>query len=402
MLDSRRALFPALARLQGGQAVAYFDGPGGTQVPGAVAAAVSDYLLHHNANTDWVFPTSVETDAVIAGARDAFRDLFNARSADEVVFGNNMTTLTFHVARSLGRAWGAGDEVVVTELDHQANVAPWAALARERGITVRTVRFNPVTGELDLDEMARLVGPRTRLVAVGAASNALGTVNDIPAVVRLAHAAGALAFVDAVHFAPHAVIDVQAWDADFLACSAYKMYGTHVGILHGKRDLLASLDVPKVIPASDAPPERVETGTLNHEGIAGAAAAVEFLASLAPGGTSRRARLVATMGMLREEGQALVTRLWSGLAALPGVRLYGPPPARPRTATLSFTVDGAESRDVARALAAEGIFVSDGDFYASTVIERFGGRGMVRAGCACYTTVSEIDRLIHSVAGLCD
>jgi cysteine desulfurase family protein (TIGR01976 family) len=367
-----------------------------------VAAAVRDYLLHHNANTDWVFPTSVETDAVIAGARGAFRDLFNARSADEVVFGNNMTTLAFHLARSLGRAWGAGDEVVVTELDHQANVAPWMAIARERGITVRTARFDPVTGELDLDDMARLVGPRTRLVAVGAASNALGTVNDVAAVVGLAHAAGALAFVDAVHFAPHAVIDVQAWDADFLACSAYKMYGTHVGILYGKRELLASLDVPKVVPASDAPPERVETGTQNHEGIAGAAAAVEFLASLAPGGASRRARLVAGMGMLRDEGQALVTRLWMGLAPLPGVRLYGPPPSRPRTATLSFTVDGVASRDVARALAAEGIFVSDGDFYASTVIERFGGKGMVRAGCACYTTVSEIDRLIHSVARLCD
>jgi selenocysteine lyase/cysteine desulfurase len=239
-------------------------------------------------------------------------------------------------------------------------------------------------------------------VAVGAASNALGTVNDVAAVVSLAHAAGALAFVDAVHFAPHAVIDVQAWDADFLACSAYKMYGTHVGILYGKRELLASLDVPKVVPASDAPPERVETGTQNHEGIAGAAAAVEFLASLAPGGASRRARLVAGMGMLRDEGQALVTRLWMGLAPLPGVRLYGPPPSRPRTATLSFTVDGVASRDVARALAAEGIFVSDGDFYASTVIERFGGKGMVRAGCACYTTVSEIDRLIHSVARLCD
>jgi cysteine desulfurase family protein (TIGR01976 family) len=402
MLDSRRALFPALARQQGGQPVAYLDGPGGTQVPAAVAAAVSDYLLYHNANTDWVFPTSVETDAVIADARGAFRDLFNARSADEVVFGNNMTTLAFHVARSLGRGWGAGDEVVVTELDHQANVAPWLAIARERGITVRTARFDPATGELDLDEVARLVGPRTRLVAVGAASNALGTVNDVPTVVGLAHAVGALAFVDAVHFAPHAVIDVQAWDCDFLACSAYKMYGTHVGILYGKRDLLGSLDVPKLIPAPDSPPERLETGTQNHEGIAGAAAAVEFLASLAPGGSTRRERLVAAMGMLRDEGQALVTRLWTGLAALPSVRLYGPPPNRPRTATLSFTVDGVESRDVARTLAAEGVFVSDGDFYASTVIERLGAGGLVRAGCACYTTVSDIDRLIHLVAGLCD
>ncbi|HWZ59452.1 MAG TPA: cysteine desulfurase-like protein [Gemmatimonadaceae bacterium] len=407
-LDLRRAQFPALAREYNGQPVAYFDGPGGTQVPTVVSAAVTDYLLYHNANTHWVYPTSVETDAAIEGARSAFADLFHARSAEEIVFGNNMTTVTFHLARALGRAWGPGDEVVVTELDHQANVAPWTAIARERGITVRTVRFDPATGELDLDDLARMVGPRTRLVAVGAASNALGTVNDVRTIVGLAHAAGALAFVDAVHFTPHAVVDVQAWGADFLACSAYKMYGTHVGILYGRRDLLATLDVPKLAPAPEAPPERLETGTQNHEGIVGAGAAVDFLASLAPTGKgergTRRERLVAAMTMLHEEGQALVARLWSGLAALPAVRLYGPGPDRPRTATLSFSVGDMDSGDVARRLVERGLFLSDGDFYASTVVERLGmeRRGLVRAGCSCYTSVSEVDRLIHGVAALCD
>ena len=404
-LDARRAAFPALRRVHNGHPVAYFDGPGGTQVPTVVAAAVSDYLLHHNANTDWEYPTSIETDAMIAASRSAFADLLNARSVEEIAFGNNMTTLTFHLARALGRGWGPEDEVVVTELDHQANVAPWTAIARERGITVRTVRFDPVTGELDLGELARMVGPRTRLVAIGAASNALGTVNDVKTIVGLTHAAGALAFVDAVHYAPHAVVDVQAWGCDFLACSAYKMYGPHIGILYGRRDLMARLDVPKLVPASDAPPERVETGTLNHEGIVGAGAAVDFLASLAPGaGGTRRERLVAAMRMLETEGNALVGRLWGGLAALPGVRLYGPGPDRPRTATLSFSVGSVDSGDVARRLAAEGVFVSNGDFYASTVVAKFRmeGPGLVRAGCACYTTVSEVDRVIHGVAELCD
>jgi cysteine desulfurase family protein (TIGR01976 family) len=404
-LDARRAAFPALRRVHNGHPVAYFDGPGGTQVPTVVAAAVSDYLLHHNANTDWEYPTSIETDAMIAASRSAFADLLNARSVEEIAFGNNMTTLTFHLARALGRGWGPEDEVVVTELDHQANVAPWTAIARERGITVRTVRFDPVTGELDLGELARMVGPRTRLVAIGAASNALGTVNDVKTIVGLAHAAGALAFVDAVHYAPHAVVDVQAWGCDFLACSAYKMYGPHIGILYGRRDLMARLDVPKLVPASDAPPERVETGTLNHEGIVGAGAAVDFLASLAPeAGGTRRERLVAAMRTLETEGNALVGRLWGGLAALPGVRLYGPGPDRPRTATLSFSVGSVDSGDVARRLAAEGVFVSNGDFYASTVVAKFRmeGPGLVRAGCACYTTVSEVDRVIHGVAELCD
>jgi len=403
----RRALFPALQRREAGLPVAYFDGPGGTQVPKPVADVMSDYLLHHNANTHWAFPTSVETDTIVAGARAALADLLHAASSDEIVFGNNMTSLTFHLARALGRGWAAGDEVVVTELDHQANVAPWQAVARERGITIRTARFDPATGALDLEHLASLIGPRTKLVAVGAASNALGTITDVRAVAAHAHEAGALVFIDAVHYAPHASIDVQAIGADFLACSAYKFYGPHLGILYGRRDLLAALDVPKLDPAPNTPPDRIETGTQNHEGIAGARAAVEFLASLAPAGATdgtRRTRLVAAMDHLHDEGARLATQLWTGLARVAGVRLVGPTPDRPRTSTVSFAVAGRSSADVARHLVGHGIFASHGDFYASTAVARLGvgPTGLVRAGCACYTTSDEVDRFIAAVGSLAD
>lgn len=395
-----RARFPSLQRWQGGHPVAYFDGPGGTQVPREVADAVADYLLHHNANTHWAYPTSEETDAMLAEVRRAAADLLNA-TPEEVAFGNNMTTLTFHLSRALARGWAAGDEVIVTELDHHANVAPWREVARERGLVVRTVRMDPATGTLDWDDLARAFTPRTRLLAIGAASNALGTVNDVEAATRLAHAHGALCFVDAVHFAAHGVIDVQAWACDFLACSAYKFYGPHVGILYGRRVLLEALDVPRLEPAPNDAPERLETGTLNHEGIVGTGAAIDFLASLAPAteGT-RRARLTTALGALHARGDALVARLWHGLAAVPGVTLYGVAPGGHRTPTVIFTVAGRTSTAVARQLVPHGIFASNGDFYATTVIERLGqaANGVVRAGCACYTTEDEIDRLVHAVA----
>jgi cysteine desulfurase family protein (TIGR01976 family) len=405
--DTIRAQFPALARGHLGRPVAYFDGPGGTQVPSSVVEAMSDYLLNHNANTNWAYPTSIETDAIIAGARSAFADLFGSALAEEIVFGLNMTTLAFHIARALGRGWGPGDEVVVTQLDHQANVAPWRALAQERGITIRLVHFDPISGELDMEELARSINSRTKLVAIGAASNALGTINDIPRITRMAHAAGALAFVDAVHYAAHGLMDVRGWDCDLAVCSAYKLYGPHIGVLYGRRDLLAGLDVPKVGPAPDEPPERIETGTQNHEGIAGAAAAVDFLASLATvkrGKATRRARLESAFGMLHREGEALVTRLWDGLAAIPSVKLYGPRPGRPRTPTVVFTVRDLAARAVAEQLARAAVFVSHGDFYASTVIERLGvtEHGLVRAGCACYTTPDDVDRLIDAVMQIGD
>jgi cysteine desulfurase family protein (TIGR01976 family) len=397
---ARRAHFPALERTHAGRPVAYFDGPGGTQVPRAVADAMVDYLFHHNANTHWAFPTSVETDALLLDARAALADFLGA-ARHEIAFGNNMTTITFHLARALGRGWGPGDEVVVTELDHHANVAPWRALERERGVVVRSVRVRPEDGTLDWASLEAALSPRTRLVAVGAASNAVGTITDVARAAQLAKAAGALCFVDAVHYAPHALVDVRAIGCDFLACSAYKFYGPHVGVLFGRHDLLQSLDVPKLLPAPDSAPDRLETGTQNHEGIVGAAAAVNFLAALGTG-TSRRDRLASAFSRLHGEGRALLTRLWDGLSAVAGVRLYGPPPTAPRTPTVSFTVADRNPAEVTAKLVERGVFVSHGDFYASTVVERMGQgtHGMVRAGCACYTTADEVDRLVEGVAAL--
>ena len=399
-VEEIRRHFPALDRQHEGLPVAYFDGPGGTQVPRQVVDAVSDYLLHHNANTHWQYPTSRETDAALAGARQALADFLQA-APDEIAFGANMTTLTFHLARSLGRAWGAGDEIVVTELDHHANVDPWRALAQERGVTVRTVAMRAQTGQLDGEDLERALSSRTRILAIGAASNALGTVNDVRRAVELAHARGALVFVDAVHAAPHALPEVKAVGCDFLACSAYKFYGPHLGVLFGRRDLVNALDAPKVEPAPNSSPEKLETGTQNHEGIVGAAAAVDFLASLAAG-ASRRGRLETAFAALHERGQALVERLWTGLSALPGVKMYGPPPSAPRTPTVAFTVAGHTSDEVSLALARRALFVSSGDFYASTAVRRLGQEkdGLVRAGCACYTTEEEIERLIAGVAEL--
>jgi len=400
-VETIRSRFPALDRREGGLPVAYFDGPGGTQVPRAVVEAVSDYLLQHNANTHWAYATSVETDAALAAAREALADFVGGKPS-EIAFGANMTSLTFHLGRALGRRFAPGDEIVVTELDHHANVDPWRQLAKERGLGVRAVRFRPESGQLDLDDLAAAIGTRTRLVAIGAASNALGTVNDVRRAADLAHAVGALVFVDAVHYAPHALVDVAALGADVLVCSAYKFYGPHVGVLWGRRELLEGLDVPKLAPAPENAPDRLETGTQNHEGIVGAAAAVDFLASLAPEAGSRRARLAAAFAGLHARGQELVERLWSGLADTRGVTLYGPPPGAPRTPTVAFTVAGIPSVDVARALANRAVFASHGDFYATTAVARLGHGedGVVRAGCACYTTADEVERLIDVVRSL--
>jgi cysteine desulfurase family protein (TIGR01976 family) len=400
-VEEIRRHFPALARVHAGLPVAYFDGPGGTQVPKQVSDAVSGYLLHHNANTHWAYPTSRETDAALLSARAALADYVNGRP-DEIVFGANMTTLTFHLARALGRKWGAGDEIIVTELDHHANVDTWRSLERERGVTIRVVRMQPGTGQLELADFDAQLSPRTRLVAVGAASNALGTINDVAWVARRAHDCGALVFVDAVHYAAHLPPDVQALACDFLACSAYKFYGPHVGVLWGRKELLETLDVPKLQPASESAPERLETGTLCHEGIVGAGAAVDFLASLAASDGTRRSRLEVVGEELHVRGQALLQRLWEGLRSIPGVTVYGVPPAGRRTPTVSFVLAGRPARQVAEALAERAVFASDGDFYATTVAARLGHSedGLVRAGCAAYTTPEEIERLIEGVRSL--
>lgn len=404
-VEEVRRCFPALARLHNGLPVAYFDGPGGTQVPQQVVDAMVDYLLHHNANSHWHFPTSIETDQILDAARQAAADFVNA-SPEEIVFGANMTTLTFHLGRGLGREWGPGDEIVVTELDHRANVDTWRALAHERGMTVRVVALasgphGPAS--LDWTDLKQALTPRTRLLAIGAASNALGTVSDVAAAARLAHEVGALVFVDAVHYAPHTLVDVKALDCDFLACSAYKFYGPHLGMLYGKADLLQAIDIPKLIPAPDGIPHRLETGTQNHEAIAATRAAIDFLAGLSPlAAKNRRAALQHSFEALHARGQALVTRLWQGLEAIPHVTLYGLPPTFERTPTVSFTVRGVPAHQAAKALAQQALFVSSGDFYATTVVQKLGHSedGVIRAGCACYTTESEIDRLIEGVRGL--
>lgn len=393
-----RAQFPALERIHNDLPVAYFDGPGGTQVPRAVAEAMVEYLYHHNANTHWAYPTSEETDAAIEEARQACADFLNA-SSSEIAFGANMTTLTFHLARALAANFATDDEIVVTELDHHANVAPWHRIATERGLQVRTVRMVPETGQLDWEHFEQLVTDRTRLIAIGAASNALGTINDVSRAIAAARSVGALTFVDAVHYVPHALGDVRSLDCDFVGMSAYKFYGSHVGVLFGKGELLDSIDFPKLIPAPDNAPENVETGTQNQEGMVGAGAAIDFLASLAPG-NSRRAQLQTVYDKLHRRSAELARRLWEGLSAIPRVTLYGPTPDLARTPTISFTVQNVTSTDVTRRLASKGLFLSHGDFYAATVIERLdlGPEGLVRAGCACYTTPEEIERLIEGVA----
>jgi cysteine desulfurase family protein (TIGR01976 family) len=425
-----RKQFPALDRLHNGHKVAYFDGAGGTQTPRVVVDAVADYLLNHNANTHWEYPTSHETDAIIESARHAFADFLNA-SANEIVFGPNTTTMIYHLSRALGRTLGPGDEIVITELEHHANVAPWQALVVERGVTLNVAQMDPETGQFDWNDFERLVSRKTKVVAFGAGCNALGTVNDYHRAVQLAHSVGALVLVDAVHYAPYFLCDVKEMNCDFLTCSAYKFYGPHVSVFYGKKDLLESIDFPKLEPAPNTAPERVEMGTQIHEGIAGAAAAVDFYASLASstgvspvsansrdapaaGGTgvspvrahaqdapatTRRDSLQSAFSGLQAHSSSLVKRLWEDLSHIKGVRLYGPPPDVERTPTVSFVVDGVSSTDVARRLAERGLFASHGDFYAATVIKRLGlaPEGLVRVGCACYTNDEEIERLILTV-----
>ncbi|HEX7722003.1 MAG TPA: aminotransferase class V-fold PLP-dependent enzyme, partial [Pyrinomonadaceae bacterium] len=341
-----RAQFPALEREHNGYPVAYFDAPGGTQTPRVVVDAVTDYLLNHNANTHWEYPTSHETDAIIESARQTFADFLNA-SANEIVFAANTTSMIYHLSRALGRTLGPGDEIVITELEHHANVAPWQALVTERGVTLNVAQMDPESGQLDWNDFERLVNQRTKMVAFGAGCNALGTVNDYRRAVQLAHSVGALALVDAVHYAPYFLCDVKEIDCDFLTCSAYKFYGPHISVFYGKRDLLESIDFPKLQPAPETAPERVEVGTLSHEGIAGAAAAVDFYASLvgyriptrrdsdriADSSLNRRELLPDAFAGLRAHSSPQVRILWDSLARIDGVRLYGPPPDVERTPT---------------------------------------------------------------------
>ncbi|HJX89757.1 MAG TPA: cysteine desulfurase-like protein [Pyrinomonadaceae bacterium] len=392
-----RSHFPALERIHNSYPVAYFDGPGGTQVPRYVVEKMGDYLYHHNANTHWEYPTSAETDAAIENARQVLGEFLNA-SAQEISFGSNMTTLTFHLSRALSVNYSAGDEIVVTQLDHHANIDPWRRLETERGLKVQTVGLDTETGQLNYNELEQAIGSKTKVVAIGAASNSLGTINNIQAAIELAHSVGALAFIDAVHFAPHALIDVKELDCDFLAMSAYKFYGPHIGVLYGKRELYEKTDFPRLVPAPNYAPENAETGTQNQEGMVGAAAAVDFLASLSSLPT-RREQLANFFSDTHARNASLFERLWNGLSAISRVTLYGPPPDLPRTPTVSFTIAGCPSSEAAKKLSDKGLFLSHGDFYAATVVERLGlvDEGLLRAGCACYTTEEEIDRLLEGI-----
>ena len=394
-----RQSFPALERVHNGYHVAYFDGPGGTQVPTRITNAMVDYLHHHNANTHWAYPSSIETDEVINQARLTFADFLNC-SADEVVFGQNMTTITFHVARALGRSWNPGDEIIVTDLDHHANIDPWKDLARHHDFIIRSASFHPETGQLNLKHLENLITPRTRLIAVGGASNALGTINDVPSITRLARESNIISYIDGVHYAPHVLCDVQALGCDFFSCSPYKFYGPHAGILYGRRKMLEHLDFPRLEPAGSNAPERLETGTLSHEAIAGSAAAVEFLASLTPD-QPRRVALTSTYSQLHTRSQKLFRHLWATLNQIHGVTCYGAPPTAARTPTLGFSVRGLSSEEACKRLSNKGLFLSHGDFYASTTIRVLGVEGLIRAGIACYTHPEEVDRLISEVKELC-
>jgi cysteine desulfurase family protein (TIGR01976 family) len=400
-----RRRFPALAVEHDGRPMAFFDGPGGTQVPDSVIAAVGDYYRTSNANADGAFPTSERSDAILANAHAAVTDLVGAASPAEITFGANMTSLTFHVSRSIGATWAPGDEIIVTTLDHDANVSPWRAIAADRGVRVRTLDIRPDDCTLDLDELDRVLSPRTRLVAVGWASNAVGTINPVAEIVRRAHAAGGWTYIDAVHWAPHGPIDVSAIDTDFLVCSVYKFFGPHAGVLYGRADVRERLPAYKVRPAHD----RFETGTQNHEGQAGTLAAVEYLADVGRsvgGGPDRRAALVAGMTAIRRYEMDLYGRLVDGLATIPGLRLWGiTDRARfaDRTPTAALTIDGIAPRTLAERLGRQGIATWDGDFYATGLIERLGlanDGGVLRIGLTHYNTADEVDRLVDALAAI--
>ena len=407
-IDWVRSQFPALAVKVNGYPAAFFDGPGGTQVPQRVIDAMGAYLAASNANTHGAFATSRRTDEVIAAAHAAMADLLGC-DPEEIVFGPNMTTLTFALSRALGRDLDPGDEIIVTRLDHDANVSPWTAL-KERGCAIHFVDIHPADCTLDIEELRQKLTPRTRVVAVGYASNAVGTINDIAEVVRLAHGAGAMAYIDAVHYAPHGPIDVRSLDCDFLVCSPYKFFGPHSGVLYGKRERLLRLRPYKVRPSPDSLPGRWETGTQNHEGLAGVTAAVEYLAELGrrhtPEARGQRAALLAAYDALCRYERRLLAQLVPALLEIPGLTFYGiTEPARfpQRVPTLAVRIAGRSPRELATHLGECGIFTWDGNYYALNLSERLGVEpdgGMLRIGLVHYNTAEEVDRLLAALREL--
>jgi cysteine desulfurase family protein (TIGR01976 family) len=400
-----RAQFPSLSQMVNGHPAVFLDGPGGTQVPQRVIEAISDYLKNSNANTCGAYATSRRTDTVLAYARGAMADFFNCDN-DEVVFGPNMTTLTFAISRSIGSQLGPGDEILLTHLDHDANVSPWRALA-ERGVTIRFVDINEDDCTLNMADLAGKISSRTRVVAVGYASNAVGTINDVKEIVRLAHQNGALAYIDAVHYAPHGPIDVRALDCDFLVCSSYKFFGPHMGILYGKREHLQRLPAYKVRANTNAVPNRWEWGTLNHECIAGIAACVDYLADLGrqvdPSASTRRSALLAAYSAIQQHEHALAKALIAGLLAIPGLKLYGIRDLAQldrRCPTVAVRVAGHTPLQLATGLGDRGIFTWDGNYYALNLTEQLDVEkdgGFLRIGLAHYNTGEEVERLLSAL-----
>jgi cysteine desulfurase family protein (TIGR01976 family) len=401
-----RAQFPALQQEVNGQTAVFLDGPGGTQSPQSVIDAMSGYLQYGSSNLGGPFLTSRHADQIVADARQAMADLLNARHPEEIVFGQNMTSLTFSLSRALARAWQPGDEIVVTRLDHDANISPWLLAAEDRGVTVRWLDFNPDDCTLRLDSLPGLLNERTRLLAVTYASNAVGSITDVARAVQMAHSAGTLVYVDAVHYTPHGLVDVQALDCDFLACSVYKFFGPHTGVLYGKYELLDSVAAYKVRPSSNQPPGKWETGTQSFESLAGVRAAVAYIAGVGGGAGCRRERLAQAWRRIQAYEQSLSLRFLEGATAVPGLRVYGITDIErleERTPTFAVSLAGYTPHEVAERLGEQGIFVWDGHYYAIAVMERLGlleQGGLVRIGFIHYNTPEEVDRVLAALAAL--
>lgn len=398
-IDTLRAGFPALARTQNGRQVAYLDGPGGTQVHESVIRAMADFMEQGGSNLGGSFATSVETDAVVAGARRAVADLFGA-DANEIVFGQNMTSLTYAMSRAMARTWSSGDNIVLTRLDHDANVSPWMQTAADNGVEVRFVDFDPEEGcDLDLSTLADALDSNTRLVSFTHASNAVGTITPVAEIVRMAHGVGALTYVDAVHYAPHGLIDVAESRTDFLVASAYKWFGPHTGCLFGRNELLSELVPYKLRPAPTDAPDKWETGTQSFESLAGVAAAVEYIASMGEG-ADRRDRIVSAYKAMQDHETMLTNRFLAGVEALPNVTLFGRPSPKGRTATFAVDVEGVSPASVVNTLGDEGCFAWSGDYYAYEVMHRLGRapEGLVRIGFVHYNTEEEVDRVLAELS----
>jgi cysteine desulfurase family protein (TIGR01976 family) len=397
-VEAVRDQFPALGRTYHGHRVVYFDGPGGSQVARQAIDAVSGYMERGGANLHGVFPTSTETEEILADARMVAADFLGA-APDEIAFGANMTTLTFAISRALARGWDEGSEIVVTELDHRANVDPWLIAAAERGARVRWVRVDPETLTLDGEDLEQNITGRTKLVAIGLASNAVGTVNDVATVAEKAHTKGAIVAVDAVHAAPHIPVDRDAIGADIITCSAYKFFGPHVGVTAIRRDLFEKMGVHRLDPAPDHIPDKLETGTQNHEGIAGVKGALDFISSLGSG-TSRREKLTSAIKAVEEYEAALAETFRTALREIPGVEVYAASGGIRKTPTIAFRVEGHTPEEVCERMLEHGFFIAAGDFYASTLAEKLGIKesgGFVRAGFAPYNTEEEVGRFIEAM-----